>query len=354
MQAETRRALSSVFQSQQGITGLETAIILIAFVTVASVFAFTTLSAGIFSSQKGKEAVTDAIAQSGSAPTFRGSLLGIAVPGVVIDTADTVWDARTNVIAHVDTSDFKEGTGSALLTIASGFSTGQVAHQHLPATIDASDYYTVGLWLKPDKTVNSGQFRLTFYSNTSGDCTGTLQTLTVPALVANTWQQVRMKSTNRVPLTNINCIALDAVSDPGVLNLHIDLVEAPPEVQQLEISLGSAFDGAPIDLNTTTDSDSDGLLSDQSTKRHTLTVAYQDELQYVQDITWTVTTIGKNDGDALLEPNERIIFTIKLNGLLPLPTEGTRFSIHIKPIKGAALGIKRLVPPLVDAYVPLK
>jgi len=36
---------------QRGITGLETAIILIAFVVVASVFAFTVLSTGVFSSE---------------------------------------------------------------------------------------------------------------------------------------------------------------------------------------------------------------------------------------------------------------------------------------------------------------
>ena len=36
-------------RNQRGITGLETAIILIAFVVVASVFAYTVLSAGIFS-----------------------------------------------------------------------------------------------------------------------------------------------------------------------------------------------------------------------------------------------------------------------------------------------------------------
>ncbi|HUV53535.1 MAG TPA: archaellin/type IV pilin N-terminal domain-containing protein, partial [Dehalococcoidia bacterium] len=39
-------------RDERGITGLETAIILIAFVVVASVFAYTVLSAGIFSSQK--------------------------------------------------------------------------------------------------------------------------------------------------------------------------------------------------------------------------------------------------------------------------------------------------------------
>ena len=42
---------------ERGITGLETAIILIAFIVVASVFAFTVLSAGVFSAEKGKNAV---------------------------------------------------------------------------------------------------------------------------------------------------------------------------------------------------------------------------------------------------------------------------------------------------------
>src|SRR5690606_21046569 len=45
------------YGDQRGITGLETAIILIAFVVVASVFAYTVLSAGIFSSERGKEAI---------------------------------------------------------------------------------------------------------------------------------------------------------------------------------------------------------------------------------------------------------------------------------------------------------
>ena len=46
---------------QKGITGLETAIILIAFVIVASVFAYVVLSAGLFSSQKAKEAITSGL-----------------------------------------------------------------------------------------------------------------------------------------------------------------------------------------------------------------------------------------------------------------------------------------------------
>ncbi len=42
---------------ERGITGLETSIVLIAFVVVASVFAFTVLSAGVFSSEAAKQTV---------------------------------------------------------------------------------------------------------------------------------------------------------------------------------------------------------------------------------------------------------------------------------------------------------
>ena len=43
---------------QRGITGLETAIVLIAFVVVASVFAFAVLTTGLLSSEKAKETVS--------------------------------------------------------------------------------------------------------------------------------------------------------------------------------------------------------------------------------------------------------------------------------------------------------
>ena len=51
----TRQRVAQFIRDQRGVTGLETAIILIAFVVVASVFAFTVLSTGIFSVAKGKE-----------------------------------------------------------------------------------------------------------------------------------------------------------------------------------------------------------------------------------------------------------------------------------------------------------
>jgi len=49
--------LGRISRDQQGLTGLSAAIILIAFVIVAAVFAYVVLSAGLFSSQEVKAAV---------------------------------------------------------------------------------------------------------------------------------------------------------------------------------------------------------------------------------------------------------------------------------------------------------
>jgi flagellin FlaB len=77
-------------RGQKGITGLETAIILIAFVTVASVLAYSVLSAGIFSSEKGKAAVYKGLDQASASMELRGSVLGIADTGDVTDIQFTL------------------------------------------------------------------------------------------------------------------------------------------------------------------------------------------------------------------------------------------------------------------------
>jgi len=69
---------------QRGITGLETAIILIAFVVVASVFAFTVLSTGVFSSERAKETIFAGLEQTQS--TLRPSGSVIAFKGYVGST----------------------------------------------------------------------------------------------------------------------------------------------------------------------------------------------------------------------------------------------------------------------------
>jgi flagellin FlaB len=66
--------LKQLLRDERGITALETAIILIAFVVVASVFAFTILSAGTFSTERGREAIYAGLEQVSSSMEVYGSV----------------------------------------------------------------------------------------------------------------------------------------------------------------------------------------------------------------------------------------------------------------------------------------
>ena len=69
------RLVKRLRQHEEGITALETAIILIAFVVVASVFAFTILSAGTFSTERGKEAIYAGLSQVRASMELKGSVI---------------------------------------------------------------------------------------------------------------------------------------------------------------------------------------------------------------------------------------------------------------------------------------
>ena len=69
------RITPGLLRSQRGITGLETAIVLIAFVVVSSVFAFSALSAGLFSSDKAKDTIHAGIAETRSSMELKGATI---------------------------------------------------------------------------------------------------------------------------------------------------------------------------------------------------------------------------------------------------------------------------------------
>ena len=75
--------LLPVLCDQRGITGLETAIVLIAFVVVASVFAFAVLTTGLLSSEKSKEAILGAVEETESTILKRGSVVALGATSSV-------------------------------------------------------------------------------------------------------------------------------------------------------------------------------------------------------------------------------------------------------------------------------
>ena len=75
------------FKNERGQSALETAIILIAFVVVASVFAFTILSAGASTTENGEQAIYAGLEDAQSSMSIRGTVIATsdtaATPAVV-------------------------------------------------------------------------------------------------------------------------------------------------------------------------------------------------------------------------------------------------------------------------------
>lgn len=113
------RATERLYKGQKGMTGLETAIILIAFVTVAAVFGYAVLSAGLFSAEKGKEALYAGLEQARSSVELKGSIyatgdlgnnsvssititLGNAIAGLPVDMTESANGNNTVTFTYSD------------------------------------------------------------------------------------------------------------------------------------------------------------------------------------------------------------------------------------------------------------
>jgi flagellin FlaB len=91
------RHLFAHFQrDERGITGLETAIILIAFVVVATVFAFIVLTTGMFSAERGKETVFAGLQKARGTMELRG---GVIVTSTTPPTVSTIEFTAATVAA---------------------------------------------------------------------------------------------------------------------------------------------------------------------------------------------------------------------------------------------------------------
>jgi flagellin FlaB len=105
-------------REERGITGLETAIVLIAFVVVAAVFAFVVLSTGLFSSERGKETVYAGLAKTRGSMELTGGIIAasnttqltaitfdltLAAGGDQVNLTPTDTTNRT-VISYVDSN----------------------------------------------------------------------------------------------------------------------------------------------------------------------------------------------------------------------------------------------------------
>ena len=73
--------MRKMMSNEDAFTGLDAAIVLIAFVVVAAVFSYVVLGAGFFTTQKSQEVVHTSVAQTSSSMEVVGDVIGVGTAG---------------------------------------------------------------------------------------------------------------------------------------------------------------------------------------------------------------------------------------------------------------------------------
>jgi flagellin FlaB len=121
----------NLHNNESGQNALETAIILIAFIVVASVFAFTVLSAGSASTERGEQAIYAGLEGVQSSMTVKGALIAqdAAASGNVQSVVFTV-----SLVSGGDPVDLTDTSGSNVVVI--GYRDGAQFLNEIDWTVD--------------------------------------------------------------------------------------------------------------------------------------------------------------------------------------------------------------------------
>jgi flagellin FlaB len=178
------------FKHEKGITGLETAIILIAFVVVAAVFAYTALSAGLFATQKSQEAIYSGLKEAQSTLELKGSV--IATANVVGDSGNI--QQISFIVANVLGGEPVDFTPPDDATSVNGTASDTSANKVVIKFIDKDQTVNNLFWTFTPLGNDNGnnllemneKFQVTVGSDTPGSDGGNLVNALAPDLGSNT------------------------------------------------------------------------------------------------------------------------------------------------------------------------
>ncbi len=115
------------------------------------------------------------------------------------------------------------------------------------------------------------------------------------------------------------------------------------KVEHAMFTVALVAGGQPIDLNDTEN-------------EQTVKISYRDAEQLVDlndGAKWTVSFLGKNNGDKILDGNELAQISVDLTGLTTALGTNKTFAIEIKPPQGAVLLLERTTPARIDYVTDL-
>ena len=142
-----------------------------------------------------------------------------------IHAGTATFDEKTDsdFTQSLDTKDKKQGSQSLKMVIAAGASAGDFVTDSITSKT-LSGYDTIEMWVKSTVATSSGNLKLLLDDTAS--CGSPLETLSIPALSADTWTFVRMSLANPETDTAIISVGLEYDSDLGACTVWVDDISA--------------------------------------------------------------------------------------------------------------------------------
>ena len=125
----------------------------------------------------------------------------------------------SDITVSLDTKDKRQGTQSCKFVIAAGASAGDIATDSI-ASKDISGYDYIELWVKSTVATSSGNLKMLLDDTAS--CATPLETLSLPALSADTWTFCRVALANPESNTAIISVGLEYDADLGACTVWLD------------------------------------------------------------------------------------------------------------------------------------
>ncbi|MEM4576425.1 MAG: archaellin/type IV pilin N-terminal domain-containing protein [Candidatus Nezhaarchaeales archaeon] len=141
--------------ARKGLTGIETAIILISFVIVASVFAFAVLNLGMVTTQQSQSVVTTGLQQASSALQIQGHVIAYGDPN-----SEEVWGIRVYLNLAPGQAPVDFNPEKMVISYQNG-------RMHVPDVYEASD---ISFWSASRASEAEGAFQNGNYSDQKVKC----------------------------------------------------------------------------------------------------------------------------------------------------------------------------------------
>ena len=141
---------------------------------------------------------------------------------LVLDDCEDAWneDVPANFTVSLDAADKMVGTSSVKIDITAAGVAGVILCEVIAPGTNLPKYTHVEFWIKSSVATTAGDLQVLL--DDTAKCVSPLETLNVPALVANTWTHVRVALLTPQLDTAIISLGLKYTVDIGACTIYLD------------------------------------------------------------------------------------------------------------------------------------